>query len=263
MGVTSVFSYLDELDPDVSAVLDDIRRQDHDEDEPLLRIAGFGRSGFLATEARIYIVRAGYLMTRRWDEAYVGTHPLGTLAEVNVDPGWFYARCTLHFLDHSEPDFFLTRPRDRDKLRLASRMLLNWADRARALAPNGQGSSAPYPDHLRTGVRVPSSQAPQAHLWPRRDASELEGAIRAPREAAAARVPSLSTTRDEEPLANLPVPDPLPGGRTGRLPVPGGNPSQSTADAVSLLRSLWDLAQSGAITTEEYAAKKADILRRV
>lgn len=262
MGVTSVFSYLDELDPDVSTILDDIRREDHDEDEPLLRIAGFGRSGFLATETRIYVVRTGYLMTRRWDEAYVGTHPLAALAEVNVDPGWFYARGTLHFLDHSEPDFFLTRSRDHDKLRLASRMLLNWADRVRERMPPGAGSGPAYPDHLRTGVRVPSAQGTSSRRWPRHDLPDLEETMRAPAEAAAARV-SLLATAMEDPLADLAAEAPPAGGRTAAISGSDRDVHIATQDAVSLLKSLWDLAQSGAITAEEYAAKKANILRRL
>ena len=258
MGVTSVFSYQDELDPDVSMILEDVRQQDHDEEEPFLCIAGFGKSGLLVTSARIYLIRIGYLMTHRWDEAYVGVHPLASLADVRVVMRWFTARGILHFLDERETDFFLTKPRDRDKLRLAARMLLHWAERARSFEAQDRLAEV----HTRTGVRVPSAQGLGGFLRGGAEPSVHGGigsSMHAPNEAAAARLPSLAVA--DQHLDDAPYGPIRPGAVAS--PTQGPRPMMATTDAVTLLKSLWDLAQSGALTSEEYEAKKIEILRRV
>lgn len=257
MGVLSVFSYQDALDPDLAGILDDIRKDDGDDEPVLLSVAGWGKSGLVATQTRLYVLRAGYLMTHRWNEAYVGTHPLSDLTRLDVETGWLYARCTLHFADPQDADAVPARLRDRDKWRLAGRMLLHWAQEARALDATGtRGHRTRVQGAVRGTGRVGASRSDFG----------IEGTERhnggtvfeAPREAAAARISTFAQGFEDPAGDLLDVP-------ASAAPVDGASQPirASAADAVSILRSLWELAQSGAITAEEFHAKKAELLRRV
>jgi len=126
------YAYRDELAPEVLEAWQGSRRAEGDEEEPRLVVSGLGREGMVATDSRLYLLRASYLtLGPGWARATV--HPLSDLVTVDVGEGWLFHRVRFAFATE-QPETMLARLADRDKMRLAARMLSTMSASARAAA---------------------------------------------------------------------------------------------------------------------------------
>lgn len=213
------YSYRDVL----SGELEDawLRSRDPEDGEvPEMVLSGVGHQAMVVTPARIYRLSAGVWPFGDGGER-VGVRSLADLVEARVREGLFLCRLNLLFASGEEAQLRM-RTADRDKMRVAARMLATLSLRARETAKE-------------------EAIARQA---------------RAQAEAAAGRF---------ERAALRPVPV-RPGQSPRAEPPAGGHGGQGVAsgpDVVELLRGLWQLVEVGALTGDEFRAKKADLLGRV
>lgn len=120
-----LYSYRDELPDTLDGAWREARTSEGDGDEPRLVLCGLGREGVVATGDRLYVLRASWVdLGGGWQRASV--HPLSDLAAAEVRQGMLTHRLRLGFHDGPEEQI-LVRPKDRDKMRVAARMLASMA----------------------------------------------------------------------------------------------------------------------------------------
>lgn len=211
---------LDELD-----TLWQRSRDPEDNEEPELVLVGVRREAVIVTECRVYHLSAGSLPLQSAVER-VSVRPLAELAEAHVREGLFLCRLRLGFENGDEMQLRV-RLHDRDKMRVAARMLSTLALDAREAAKAA------------AVARQSRAQAEAA-------ASRME---RAPARPIALRVQPQAAATD-------PATEPA-------VPAANATGVASGSDVVELLRGLWQLVEVGALSSAEFQAKKADLLGRV
>lgn len=217
-----LYSYRDELPEELQQVWEGARSSEADEDEPTVVLAGFGREGIVVTDVRIYVLRASYLNLGGggWQKASV--HPLSDLAAAEVRQGFLVHHLRLGFHEGPEEQV-LVRSKDRDKMRVAARMLASMAITAKSLE--------------RERAIVRSTRAAAEAAASRTDRSHARVEVVRP---------------GQRPSAAL---DPLP-------PAPAAA-AVSAVDALELLKGLWHLVEVGALSEAEFQAKKMELLGRL
>jgi hypothetical protein len=216
------YAYMDELAPGLDRAWRLARKAEGDEAaEVEMILAGAGSEALVATDRRVYLLRAARVPWAPSSTPYRAL-PLARVRRVVVDEGLLVHRLRL-VLDGGEEVSLRVRGVDRDKARVAGRMLAAWAEEA-------QG-------RLRAAARE------------RRERARAEAAA-----AGGRAVP----TRGASPTPSPPPAAPSEGATRaarGGLTAPG--------DVVELLAGLWRLVEAGALRESEYQAKKDELLARL
>lgn len=231
-----LYSYRDELPEDLRRAWEDARGTEEDgaDGEPELALAGFGRDALVVTRTRLYAL-SGAVVPFFTAPQRISVWPLADLAVAEVQEGLIWHHLRLRF----EPDDRLdlrTRLGDRDKMRVAARMLAAMALRAKELE-----KEAALARRSRAAAEAAAARTERT--------SGNRGRLRSPAPAGAAVLTDVAGARRAAADDALPL-----GARTA---------FSGPQDAVELLRGLWQLVEVGALSSAEFQAKKADLLGRL
>ncbi|MCL6597048.1 MAG: hypothetical protein K6V73_12720 [Firmicutes bacterium] len=216
------YAYMDELAPELDRAWRLARSAEGDESaEVEMILAGAGSEALVATDRRVYLLRAAWMPWAAAPTPYRAL-PLARVRRVVVDEGLLVHRLRL-VLDSGEEVSLRVRGIDRDKARVAGRMLAAWAEEA-------QG-------RLRAAARE------------RRERARAEAAA-----AGGRAVPTRGGNAAPSPPPAMP-PEGTARTARGGLTAPG--------DVVELLAGLWRLVEAGALRESEYQAKKDELLARL
>lgn len=122
------YSYHDVLAAELDQAWEHSRGAD-EADEPELVLAGVGGEAVIVTERRVYRLSRGGIPPLGGTGVRVSVHALADLREARVRDGFFLCRMSLVFASGEELDLRV-RALDRDKMRVAARMLSTLALKA-------------------------------------------------------------------------------------------------------------------------------------